>query len=367
MNKTQWGIVSYGDTTVTIYAEEIISGDTKEVIFTLEVNDIDGVPSGDLLGFFIDFKDGEEPIWNMTSSEGVLAFRTGNDTVIWAGSKANNMNGLAANAEEGAVVNDAYDMGLQLSPTGSSGGNLGTITFTINGISLADIDGQRFGLRLQNTLNPEGSLKLEGTFEEPPEQAISYQGYTRGKWGTPFSNLIDGLVVTDASLSTVTFEGWLYGGNTGLEFTDPKDKEPPTFENPTFQQIFTLGGGGLNQLAAQASAAYLNALYFAKDGDPLTAYRFSDEQIRDWTKTVIGTNYDGKGVMSITTGHALLGVQWAKDSNTNADGTTGDGIFGNFGDQWFTVTLGSSVDVEELKNIFDYHNHFSDGAIQPSM
>lgn len=376
MDKKQWGIVSYGDTTVTIYAEEVSEEtspgvfDTK-VVFTLEVNQINGVPTGDLLGFFIDFKDGEEPAWSTLSGEDVLAFRAGNDNVLWVGSKANNMNGLAINAEEGAVANDAYDVGVQLSSTGTSGGNVGTTTFTINGISLADIDGQRFGLRLQNTLNPEGSLKLEGIFEDPPAP-FSYQGYTRGKWGQQFSDLIDGLVGSDTFDQPITFEGWLYGQDTGLIFTDPSDnggpdaktKPPTVFDNPTFQQIFTLGGGGLNQLAAQSSAAYLNALYFANDSDPITAYRFSENQIKDWTKIVIGELYDGEGVITIPTDgsndrNGLLGVQWALDSND-------DKIFGNDGDQWNTVSLGSTIALNDLKDIFDYYNHFSDGAIQPS-
>lgn len=352
MDKKQWGIVSYGDTTVTIYAKKTESG----VEFELVVNQINGTPTGDLLGFFIDFKEGQEqPLTGTITGEGVLAIRSGDDTVLWAGSKANNMNGLAANAEEGAVANDAYDIGVQLSSTGTSGGNLGSTTFTINGITLDDIDGQRFGLRLQNTLNPEGSLKLEGIFEDPP--TISYQGYTRGKWGQPFSDLIDGLVGSDSS-GPITFESWLYGQNTALTFTDPKDKIPPTYDNPTFQEIFTLGGGDLNQLAAQASAAYLNALYFAQDGDPVTAYRFTATQIKEWTASVIGDNYDGTGVIVIGNGHSLLGVQWAVDSND-------DKILGNSGDQWNMVTLGSSIAINDIKDIFDYYNHFSDGAIQP--
>ncbi len=189
----KWGEATFGDTTVTIYATEVTRADgITGVEFTLKVNGSGDISGGSLLGFFIDFESEVNPIpngdvysgdgddndnWLAWSDEGVLsAGSNANNT----GSNANNMNGTAANDSD-RDPNDPFDIGVKLSDVGTAGGNLESTTFTIYGFSLEDLDGQTFGLRLQNTPNEEGSLKLVGTFTQPdcPSDFL-YQGFTRG-------------------------------------------------------------------------------------------------------------------------------------------------------------------------------------------
>jgi len=181
----KWGEATFGDTTVTIYATEVTRDGITGVEFTLEVDSQGDGSGGSLLGFFIDF-DGpvnDRPDGDVYSGDGDntdqwLAWS--DEGVLFAGSNANNMNGTAAN-DSVRDPNDPFDIGVQLSDVGTADGNLESTTFTIYGFSLEDLDGQTFGLRLQNTPNAEGSLKLVGTFIKPDcPSDLLYQGFTRG-------------------------------------------------------------------------------------------------------------------------------------------------------------------------------------------
>jgi PKD repeat protein len=246
------------------------------------------------------------------------------------------MNGTSSNAEEGATSNDAYDVGVQLTSAGASGSNSDSITFTISGISLDQLDGQRFGIRLQNTLNAEGSLKLEGVFERPDAPECNFSGYSRGSWlYGDRSGDRDPLLLKYDLMETTFEELFLEAENDAVTYGG--------VQNTTITGALDLNGGGNNQLAAQATAAYLNALYFEQDNDQLTCYRLTTEQIKTLTADALVGN-------SVN----LDGYYWYVDDNAIKGFDAGD-----------SVVLGTSTNnAEDLKNLFDFNNNLS-GLLTP--
>lgn len=295
------GSISFTDpltgrtTNVMIYAEEI----NGVVEFTITVEGDDpSISAGDLLGFFIDFEgDEKEPTTTLSVDGDALGLRQGDDNILWVGTKANNMNGTAANAEEGAIANDGYDLGVQLTTSGASGGNNDSLTLSISGISLDVLYGQRFGIRLQNTLNQEGSLKLEGIFDQPPPAA--FQGLSHGYWRNhgpgselkPGEGLFNdwdntsrdpiigtskpvyiGVSGSDVAVSFETFFG------VDINWNIPGKG---TSDDITLQEALELTGGDSNALAREATAAVLNS----RD-ENIQYYKFTEAEIINWTQQV---------------------------------------------------------------------------------
>jgi hypothetical protein len=341
----KWGEVTFGDTTVTIYATEATRDDgITGVEFKLEVNGQGDISGGSLLGFFIDFENevNERPLGDIYSGDGNdnddwLAWS--DESVLFAGSNANNMNGTAANDSD-RDPNNPFDIGVQLSDVGTADGNLESTTFTIYGFSLEDLDGQTFGLRLQNTPNEEGSLKLVGTFikSDCPSDLL-YQGFTRGSWlNGARSDDLTGLFNGEPQ----SYETLFLQGNTHLTFTlAGRNGDILTFDDPTLKEALGLTGGGINQLAAQSTAAYLNALYLENDGDPLTAYSLTKEVVKDLTAAVLNEGNLGGTV-------DLGDYWWYKDTN------------GERGFQEDDMLVFGSTDMgkEELTQLFDFYNNF---------
>ncbi|MEB3276783.1 MAG: hypothetical protein VKM92_07445 [Cyanobacteriota bacterium] len=326
MASTKLGSISFTDpltgttTNVMVYAMEIDG--VVEFTLTVEGND-PAISAGDLLGFFIDFEGTDkEPTTTLSVEGDALEIRQGDDDILWVGTKANNMNGTAANAEEGAIANDGYDVGVQLTTSGASGGNSDSLTFSISGITLEDLYGQRFGIRLQNTLNAEGSLKLEGTFDQP--EPIVFNGLSHGYWKNhgPGSELKPGEglfndwdntsrdpvigsskpVYTGAlgSEAAVSFETF-FGVDTTWNFPGKV-----TRDDITLLEALGLTGGDLHALAREATAAVLNS----RD-ENIQYYKFTEAQIIQWTQQVFS------GGVPDTDG--LNGDDWAN----NAEAITG--------------------------------------------
>lgn len=319
MASTEWGSIMFTDpetgttTTVKVNAEEIGGG----VTFTLSVEGNNPlISAGDLLGFFIDFEgEDNEPTTTLNLSGNAIALRQGDDNILWAGTKANNMNGTAANAEDNATSNDAYDVGVQLTSAGASDGNSDSRTFSISGISLDQLDGQRFGIRLQNTLNAEGSLKLEGIFERP--DPLTFQGLSHGYWkkhGPSSAENPGGGLFNDwdnTSRDPIIGESKpVYIGNTATSFEaffnvnitwGIQGEGMP--DDITLQQALEWTKGGLYALAREATAAVLNS----RD-ENIQYYKYSESDIVQWTEMV----FEG-GIPDVD---GINGPDWA--SNTEA-------------------------------------------------
>lgn len=338
MATTEWGRISFENpngtiTTVIIQAVKYSDGQSEGVTFTLQVEgDDSSISAGDIQGFFIDFAGNKEPVARSLSGLGVLKLIQGDDTILWAGTKANNMNGMAANAAEGAIANDGYDVGVELTTPGASGGNVNFVTFSIKGINLNALDGQRFGIRLQNTLNEEGSLKLEGTFDQPDPNECVFGGYRWGSWLKGSRSEGRDKLLNDNSLTNETFETLIFGGTRD-------DIAYGIGDDPKLAEALDLNGGGNSQLAAQATAAYLNALYLDQDDDPVTCYQFTIDQIKEFTSEALSGNPVN-----------LKGYSWYVDDNDIKGFDAGDTqVFGN-----------SNMNAEDLKNLFDFNNNLSE-------
>ncbi len=161
------GTISDGNGfTVEIWATES-NGSTT---FTVKV--VEG--EGDLRGFFFDYV-GENLEENAISGEAVTAQHTGtsfendvigtgkgnkavSDDITQVGHNDNNMNGTGV----------AFDAGVQFGGPGDDG--LNEVTFTIEGLTLDEIDGMNFGIRA-NSIGEDGyGVKLVGQFDVPEEQ-----------------------------------------------------------------------------------------------------------------------------------------------------------------------------------------------------
>ena len=197
--------VASSATALTYDLTTLISGDTVAV--TLELTDTAqgvlvtvSVPSGegDLRGVFGNV--GEE---SLVGGMGIL---DPNGVVTQWKFSANKVHKVGAGNKTNPV--DGWDWGVALDAQGGGGGALETASFTLTGVTVADLlaaanDGWLLGVRVQETLGLENSGKmglLDGTppLEDPPSISIT--------------SPVDGAVIAS---STVTVSGTV-GGTTPI-------------------------------------------------------------------------------------------------------------------------------------------------------
>lgn len=169
-----------------------------------------------------------------------------------------------------------------------------------------------------------GSIKWVDDGEAPPppqDDHFCFSGLTRGAWGTPDN----GAGQWDDSYQTTDSFETIFGIN--ITWSEPGKPPVPTYLDVTLLDALNLDGGGTNQLAAQATAALLNA----SDGSTghqelLENYRFSESEIINAVKWAFGldADIDGNGTV---------------DSNSGADNV-------------YDATFGGA-----LKNVLDYWNN----------
>jgi len=166
------GTISDGNGfTVEIWATES-NGSTT---FTIKVAE----GEGDLRGFFFDYSGGNLAV-DAISGENVTAWDPGtssddpndgtvtgkgknavSDDITQVGHNDNNMNGTGL----------AFDAGVQFGGPGDDG--LNEVTFTIDGLTLAEIDDLNFGIRAKSIGEDGYSVKLVGQFDVPEEETPS--------------------------------------------------------------------------------------------------------------------------------------------------------------------------------------------------
>lgn len=151
-----------------------IAGDNVPV--TLALTDLAGgvevtvsIPpgTGDLLGVFGSTTN-EAGLSGMavTSPSGVVTqWQFGPANGVWKVGGGNVMSPVKT-----------FDWGLKLGATGSGGGGVLTATFTLTGISVAQLTGGStqgwvFGVRIQGTSGPQGSAKIGMPVGTPPVEA----------------------------------------------------------------------------------------------------------------------------------------------------------------------------------------------------
>lgn len=131
-----------------------------------------GDPVADILAFYIGFTDGRESVipglgvtGGSGSAIGGLVTALALDLVKGTGSYDN----VSDAGDEATNVNpDVYDVGLQFGEPGigDDKGDFQTVTFTLTGLALADLEDATFGLRLQSVGETggsrDGSCKLGG-------------------------------------------------------------------------------------------------------------------------------------------------------------------------------------------------------------
>ncbi|QPN69123.1 hypothetical protein [Synechococcus sp. CBW1108] len=306
--------IEYDGITWTITATEIDGGLSFDITPSTDT-------AGDIRGFFFDLEtiDTGSSLQNDTESSDGFSWSGGTITgdaiteTQWGENLVNDLgNGANMNGEEpsnspieGYEGPDIFDLGIEFGTPGAKGDFINSTSFTVTGMTLADLEDQYFGLRLTSTApDGEGSLKLVGQFPSLDGDDPLYQGFTRGSWlhgsrSDDLTGLFEG--------SAPTYETLFLSGNTALTFTSA-GKGNPTLDNPTLEQVLGLNGGGLNQFTAQSTAAYLNALYLEGDNDPLTSYSLSSKQVMEMTKAVLNGGSLGGTV-------DLSGYSWYQDTN----------------------------------------------------
>jgi hypothetical protein len=134
---------------VEVYATEVSGG----VQFTVKV--VEGF--ADLRGFFLDVGDSTSGL----SVDYSGASKIGNESVTSAGGKDNNMNGSG----------ETFDVGIEIGTAGIGKDDISEVTFTVQGITLDQLDELSFGVRATSVgESREDSVKLVGTFDIPEDE-----------------------------------------------------------------------------------------------------------------------------------------------------------------------------------------------------
>ncbi|HET9734238.1 MAG TPA: hypothetical protein VFP62_03135 [Burkholderiales bacterium] len=142
---------------INVYAEEV----NGAVNMTVKV--MEGV--ADLRGFYMDVGDSVEGVSVEGVDERDLAIA--DEGVTTVGSRDNNMNGTG----------ETFDIGMEIGTAGYMRDDNGEAQFTLQGVSLQDLDGLTFGVRATSVgEDRDGAVKLLGEFDiqepvaEPPAE-----------------------------------------------------------------------------------------------------------------------------------------------------------------------------------------------------
>lgn len=188
---------------------------------------------GELNGVFFDLLgDQENSTFTAVTDDGTpLDLTSGEESVSNLGGGIN-MNGEVIK-EDGA-----YDVGIVTDETGLGNGDTQDITFTLSAdypLTLADIEGMDFGLRLTSVGDPEGerdgSLKLSGTAdpEEPPVDDEPPGDEPPADDPTGTNDALDDLIFADEDQLFDGFaEAFQIGGPTTILANDVTDNPDGT-------------------------------------------------------------------------------------------------------------------------------------------
>ncbi len=311
--------VDQDGTQVTIEAEETTDGVNFKIYLSREGN----ISAGDIRGLFLDLDqnidtgnilkiDTDDPFeWDKGVIESdflsgniqkISQIQWGENLVIDLGQGAN-MNGIdpSNTPPEGYLGPNIFDLGIEFGTQGAKD-LITDVAFYVEGITLADLKDQYFGLRLTSTTDPEGaegntegSLKLIGQF---PNGDISkdWEGLSPGYWRN-WSPEPPGNQVNDWNEDPL-----IYAKNPDRykTFEEAFDVDPGNWlskqiskDDITLLEALELGGdfkSGLkkNALDRQATAALLNSL--EQDDDDVNGgvnYQFISEQVTRWTKLAL--------------------------------------------------------------------------------
>jgi hypothetical protein len=149
------------DIVVNVYAEQV-GPDVKIRLDTI----LDAGERADLNGFFIDFGN----------NGGALTY---------VGTKSNNMNGSDCDG----VALDGFDKGVVLGTVGGSDTDYNDGSFTISGITLAQLEGAQLGIRATSVVTLDGSgvtsLKMSAIAHIPPPPEDDFP-----TWPQDISNIV---------------------------------------------------------------------------------------------------------------------------------------------------------------------------------
>jgi hypothetical protein len=134
---------------VDVFAETLEDGSVQ---FTVQV--VEGF--ADLRGFFMDV--GDSTVGITIDSDG--KWKIADESVTSVGTGDNNMNGTG----------ETFDVGIEIGTAGMGRDDMSSATFSLQGISLASIDGLTFGIRATSVGDErDDAVKLLGEFNIPDE------------------------------------------------------------------------------------------------------------------------------------------------------------------------------------------------------
>lgn len=136
---------------INVYAEQT---DTS-VNMTVKV--MEGL--ADLRGFYMDVGDSTQGV--TVDCDG--AYKIGDESVTAVGARDNNMNGTG----------EKFDLGMQIGTAGMGRDDISEASFSLQGVSLQDLDGLTFGVRATSVGEDRAdAVKLVGEFDipEPPAE-----------------------------------------------------------------------------------------------------------------------------------------------------------------------------------------------------
>lgn len=137
---------------INVYGEQTDAG----VIMNVKVMEGDA----DLRGFFFDVGDSVDDI----SIDGIAErdYEIGDESITSVGSRDNNMNGTG----------ETFDVGLEFGTAGTYRDDISEASFTLQGMTLEDLDGLTFGVRATSVgEDRDGAVKLLGEFDVPEPAA----------------------------------------------------------------------------------------------------------------------------------------------------------------------------------------------------
>ncbi len=201
----------------------------------------------DLRGFFFDYGGGAISVAatgdNAYDQNGNLIMSGSAVTASYVGTSAdgNDITKVGSNDNNLNGTGEVFDAGLEFGSSGIGKNDIGSVTFTINNLTLSEIDGLSFGIRATSVgttlTDRDDSVKLIGEFEVTPSDT------------TPPTVVVD---IVDTSL---------FDGDNSSEVTFTFSEAPVGF---TLDDI-TAGGGSGTGLTATSDPLVYTATFTADD------------------------------------------------------------------------------------------------------
>lgn len=236
---------------VNVYADQ------TDTALNMTVKVTEGV--ADLRGFFMDVGDSTQGV----SVDYDGAYKIGDESVTSVGFRDNNMNGTG----------EKFDVGMQIGTPGIGKDDISQASFSLEGVSLQDLDGLTFGVRATSVGEDRSdAVKLVGVFDVPPPPPVAPPPSAEGNFPQMPNDITSIVLLYNTTSGDVTHDGFYAAKIADVSWVVEDDLDTWLVDATNYLQAndpnVPAGTELLGVAITHGDATTTSTEYYAMDGNP---------------------------------------------------------------------------------------------------